>query len=228
MSKNTQGFMGVQIGKLGPAVGYIYRGQQAYRAYTKDIRNPRTEKQVISRLRFSELSRLSRAYAPAIALGLGRYARQRGGYYRPTFVKLNWDAVTANTRGEINVEYSALILATGSTVNVEYGAPSFGTPATVEVTFRPNSDTPGALDTDLVYIVAYNPGTGIAIASNGAPRTSGTASLTVPTNWSGEQVHVYAFVRNSLTEPTWNEAIQTTVEPGIASDTVYLGEGTIG
>ena len=36
MSKNCKGYMGDQIGKLGPAVGSRWKGKMIYRAYLTD------------------------------------------------------------------------------------------------------------------------------------------------------------------------------------------------
>lgn len=228
MSKNFQGYMGEQIGKLGPAVGYKFRGKQAYRAYTKNVRNPQTGNQTAVRLQFAVLSVLSRAFAPGIALGLGQYARQRGGYYRPTFSGLNWEAVSASAAGEVTVDHSSLIVAMGGTPVVYFGRANYETPQKVTVPFENNMGVGGALENDTVYLLAYSPTLGTSILSAGNTRASGQAEIALPAEWSGESIHLYGFVRNSLLKPTWVEALQTTLEPGVSSTSTYLGEGTIG
>lgn len=228
MSKNYKGFMGEQIGKLGPAVGYMFRGQQAYRAYTKAVRNPRTPKQQRGRIQFSELSVLSRAFAPGIAVGLGQYARQRGGYYRPTFCGLNWGAITVNAAGDASVDYSALMIALGGTPVVYFERANYETPQKVIVPFKSNMGVGGALENDTVYLLAYCPSLNTSILSAGNTRASEQAEISLPEAWSGESIHLYGFVRNSLGKPTWIDALQTTLEPGASSDSTYLGQGTIG
>lgn len=228
MSKNFQGYMGEQIGKLGPAVGYKFRGQQAYRAYTKSVRNPRTPEQQMNRMRFATLSELSRLFAPGIAIGLGQYARQRGGYYRPTFVGLNWKAVTANSPVEVVIDYGNIEIARGGTPGVFFDRANFETPSQVTVPFLGNSDTGGALDNDIVYLFAVNSALNSSKLSAGDLRSSGNATITLPAAWSGESIYLYGFVKNSLEKPTWIEALQTTLEPGASSETSYLGEGTVG
>lgn len=229
MSKNNMGYMGNQIGKLGTAVGTIFRRQQIYRAHQKFVRNPQTSRQQMGRLRFSVLSGLSRAFAPGIALGLGTYARQRGGYYRPTFLGLNYGAVIVSNPEEVSVDYSALVIAAGSTPGVYFERADYQTPQQVSVPFSANVAAGGALESDLVYLFAFSPSLDTGILSVGTPRgtSSGTATITLPAQWSGESVHLYGFVRNSLTEPTWVDALQTSLLPGIASDSTYLGQGTV-
>lgn len=230
MSKNSMGYMGNQIGKLGTAVGSIFRRQQVYRAYQKFVRNPQTPSQQMGRLRFSVLSGLSRAFAPGIAIGLGNYARQRGGHYRPTFLRLNKDAVSANSSGEVVIDYGALIISAGSTPEVFFDRADYETPQKISVPFGANVAAGGALASDLVYLFAFCPTLNTGILSTGTPRgdSTATATITLPVQWSGESVHLYGFLRNSLTEPTWVDSLQTTLSPGIASYSSYLGEGTIG
>ena len=52
MAKQTAGFMGGFHGRLGPAVGYMWRGQWCVRAYNPAPRNPRTPEQVAHREMF--------------------------------------------------------------------------------------------------------------------------------------------------------------------------------
>ena len=63
MSKNSGGYMGVQVGKLGPAVGSMWKGRNIFRAYNPFVKNPRTEKQQLQRARFSVIAKaLTRRY----------------------------------------------------------------------------------------------------------------------------------------------------------------------
>ncbi len=40
MSKNAGGYMGIQIGKLGPAVGSMWKGKNVYRSYNPFVKPP--------------------------------------------------------------------------------------------------------------------------------------------------------------------------------------------
>lgn len=226
MSKNAKGYMGVQVGKLGTAVGSIFRRRQVYRSYQPFVKNPRTPKQIAGRLKFSTLSQLSRSLAPIAAAGLGTYARTRNSYYRNEFIRINSAAVSVTTGGEINTDYSGLLVAEGNTPAVAFDRADATTPQKISVPF--SRLTPASLDTDIVILAAYSPNLDMSIVSDGTPITSTTATLDLPTSFSGETVHLWGFVKNTLSEPTWNEALQTTLEPNIASYSTYIGSLTIG
>lgn len=66
MSKNTQGYLGPQIGKLGPAVGFLWKGRNNYRSYNPFVRNPKTPAQVEARAKFKLLAQTARLLSQAV------------------------------------------------------------------------------------------------------------------------------------------------------------------
>ncbi len=217
MGKINQGILDGFSGKVGTVVGMFWKGKPVMRGYKRFIKDRHSEAQLIVRLRFAELSRLSSVFREASLLGFANRSKAHGNTEMNNFVQLNWEAVSANTRAEVNVEYSALQLSAGSLVPVLYGAVSYATPQTVEVGFEGCLDYPGTSERDKVYLFAYNPTSGRGMLGTGADRRSGKATLTVPASWAGEQVHLWAFVVGGGNE-----------NKGMASVSTYLGEGTIG
>ena len=65
MRKNSGGYMGIQIGKLGPAVGSMWKGRNVYRSYNPFVKNPRTPEQLKAREKFTILTQLARMFSPA-------------------------------------------------------------------------------------------------------------------------------------------------------------------
>ena len=83
MSKNAGGYMGIQIGKLGPAVGSMWKGKNVYRSYNPFVKTPHTPGQQEQRAslssrtgicyptsmaKFSDLSILARVFSPGGSL----------------------------------------------------------------------------------------------------------------------------------------------------------------
>lgn len=66
MSKNTQGYLGPQIGKLGPAVGFLWKGRNIFRSYNPFVRNPKTPAQVEARAKFKLLAQTARLLSQAV------------------------------------------------------------------------------------------------------------------------------------------------------------------
>ena len=213
MSKNFKGYMGDQIGKLGPAVGRRWMGKMVYASYQGRVKNPRTSSQQMVRARFKVLSELTAAFDTALALGLKKVAYSRSMTAANLFVSLNYANVSGTVPTALDVAYEGLTLSRGRLAGMDFGTPSFATPSKVEVDIEDNQlDVEGTSADDTVVLVAYNPAAMYAVVGATAKRTDESVSLGVPKRWQGLQVHVYAFVRNSQ---------------GEVSDTVYVGSGVI-
>lgn len=225
MSKNSQGYMGIQIGKLGPAVGRIYRREQVYSAYQPHVRNPRTEAQQANRARFRRLMGLTRAFVPATALGLSAAAENAGLHYRNLFTKLNADAVS--TAMEPEVRYGELVVAQGPAVGVMFSGVAAESGGKVVVAYDANMETPGARVSDEVYVFAYGEGLGYGVMSGGVARTVGRVELELPSVWAGERMHVYGFVRTTNRQAEWDEALGRQRLPFEVSGSVYVGVAVV-
>ncbi len=60
MSKNINGIMGPQVGKIGTVVGYVANGKMIYRAYQRYVKNPQTPAQQAHRFKLKTLSQASK------------------------------------------------------------------------------------------------------------------------------------------------------------------------
>ncbi len=225
MSKNWQGYMGIQVGKLGPAVGRIYRGEQVYSAYQPNVSNPRTEEQQANRARFSRLMGLTRAFVPVSALGLSAAAEGAGIHYRNLFAKLNAGAVSVSLEPE--VAYGELVVSRGPAVGVVFGGATVESGGRLTVVYAANAETPGAGATDEVYVFAYGEGAGYGLMSAGTLRGAGRVEMELPSRWSGERVHVYGFVRTANVRAEWDERLRRRVQPHEVSGSTYVGEVTV-
>ncbi len=92
MAKQTAGFMGGFHGRLGPAVGYMWRGQWCVRSYNPYPRNPRTEAQVAHREMFKREVQLAASMSWAVNLGLKELAYDMRMTSYNLFVHLNQHA----------------------------------------------------------------------------------------------------------------------------------------
>ena len=92
MAKQTAGFMGGFHGRLGPAVGYMWRGQWCVRSYNPYPRNPRTEAQTAHREMFKREVQLASAMSWAVNLGFRDLAYEMHMTSYNLFVHLNQHA----------------------------------------------------------------------------------------------------------------------------------------
>lgn len=225
MSKNAKGILGQQVGKVGPVVGRLFRGEVIYSAYQPVVGNPKTNAQLLHRSKFSVLSALGHGFSCAVKLGLGRAVAGTKYSPRNMFAKLNKGQVSGAVPESIIVNYPELRVAMGSLCPVTFGAPEFDSPLHVEAEFTDGTVECQKTPNDKVYLVVYCPDLKQAIVSTGVARDAVTkkCSVAVPSTWNGIKVHVWGFVRNDgqLYEPMQ-------IPSGECSGSVYVGTGNIG
>lgn len=224
MSKNAKGVLGQQVGKVGPVVARKFRNFDVYSAYQPNVKNPRTEKQQLNRLRFAAISGLAHGFGCAVRLGFGAAVRGTKESMRNRFTKLNIANVTPSGVDSVDIDFTAMRIAQGGLCPVHFGTPAFDTPMEVEVPFDDlNANACQKTANDKVYVVVFSPDAGLACVGEGVKRSAGKAVVKVPSNWNGTQVQVYGFVRNDGEANT-----EFDIAAGECSDSTYIGSGTIG
>ena len=80
MSKNINGIMGPQVGKIGTVVGYVANGKMIYRAYQRNVKNPQTPAQQAHRFKLKTLSLNMQSFVddPELALDYDRLVVAQG------------------------------------------------------------------------------------------------------------------------------------------------------
>lgn len=224
MSKNAKGVLGQQVGKVGPVVARKFRNLDVYSAYQPNVKNPRTMKQQLNRLRFATISMLAHGFGCAVRLGFGAAVRGTKESMRNRFTKVNIPYVKAVGEDSVEVDYTALVVAQGGLCPVHFNTPLFDTPETVTVNFTEmNANACQKTANDKVYVVVYNPDAKLAVVGEGVERSVEKADVKVPSNWNGSKVQVYGFVRNDGEANT-----EFNIAAGECSDSQYLGSGSIG
>lgn len=225
MSKNAKGVLGGQVGKIGPVVARKFRTLNVYSAYQPNVKNPRTEKQQLNRVRFAAMSELAHGFGCAVRLGLQTAVKGTDWSMRNLFSKLNIDLVTPTNVDSVDIDYTAIQISKGGLCPVHFETPLFDTPQSVAVEFDGQFETNPCQQTanDKVYLVVYSPDAKRAVVSTGVKRSEESVSVKVPADWNGTKVQVYGFVRND-----GPENLEFNIAAGECSDSSYLGSGTIG
>lgn len=202
----------------GNLVFYTRAGEQIARARPEFVSNPKTENQTLARKRLAFISQMAKGLDTALDLG---FADKVTGLKssRNFFVKENYAKMTG-TAEAIVIDYETLKL-TSANSDVEIlslGETSFEVPLQVSVATEDGySGSPTAKATDKGMLVVYSKDAHRAmVATVNNVRTDNTSwSVTVPGNWQGHFVEVWAFV------------FRGEGKEAIASDTIYLGSGRI-
>ena len=224
MSKNVKGVLGQQVGKVGPVVARRFRNLDVYSAYQPKVKNPRTSKQQLNRLRFATISSLAHGFGCAVRLGFGAAVRGSKESMRNRFARLNFPYVSVDGVDSVDIDYTALVVAQGGLCPVHFDVPLFDTPNSVMVNFdEMNANTCQKTANDKVYVVVFSPDAKLAVVGEGVERTKKSVKVEVPSNWNGTKVQVYGFVRNDGEANT-----EFNIAAGECSDSQYIGSGTIG
>ena len=212
MAKQTAGFMGGFHGRLGPAVGYMWRGQWCVRSYNPYPRNPRTEAQVAHREMFKREVQLASAMSWAVNLGFRDLAYEMHMTSYNLFVHANQHAFSL-VDNVFTVDYSALRLSSGPLEGVTFGAPQWDEDNVLTVTFDRNGSGQRGDNFDHVYLYAYCPDIEDGFMASPVYRRAKKVSVALPDIYKGHELHLYGLVCN---------------DEGVWSETVYAGNVELG
>ena len=220
MSKNTQGYLGPQIGKLGPAVGFLWKGRNIYRSHNPFVRNPKTPAQVEARAKFKLLAQTARLLSPAINLGYAYKADAERNTTRALFTRDNYHLLSYD-QGQPDIDMTLLSLADGPLTPVAFGTPSISDLTLTVPIANSYSGIGCALDSDRVHLLVANRTKDMAILVSAA-RTDTQLQASLPDTFSGTQVELYGFVTTSVTEPTFIPAYNGNVYPKMSSISTHI------
>lgn len=198
MAKQSAGYMGGFTGKLGTAVGYMWRGVWCMRAHNPFPSNPRTPKQVAHREMFKQEVQLAASMRWAINKSFKEVSYEMGMTPYNLFVHLNQHAFSLN-EGVFTVDYRALRLSTGPLEEAVYEAPVWTADNVVTVNFERG----GGKGRDYVSLYIYCPEKETGILTAPVYRNAKKVSSMLPTMFAGREVHVYGLVSND--EGLWAE-----------------------
>lgn len=225
MAIYSAGYLSPIKNKLGNAVGRRWRNLNVLAVYRGTISNPRTTAQQKQRARFKTLSELARTFAPVVNISMNQSSAGTKRFPRALFMHLNNGAVTATSPSSVTIAYNKLQLSDGNMMCAAFGAANFSTPNSVRVDFDATNIESAYPNVDLMSlyarVIVYCPQAGYYVA-NGDDLSASGVTVTVPTNWNGLTVQVYAFCYVYSAEyPDYGLNI------GDYSKTQYCGTGTI-
>ena len=220
MGKIEEGYMGGFTGRLGPAVGYRWRGKWCLRAYQKFVNNPRTPAQQAHRMLFKEQVQLAGRLNYVLRKTFDEVSMEYGMTACNFFVSLNQAAFApqggvAHHTGDgagMEVAWSRLRLSVGPVAPVAFGTVevSHGTVVTVPFERNPLHVSTDAYDS--VYLVAYAPELRQVYLSAPVHRRSRVLATDLPEHFAGHEVQLWGMVQDH--QDRWSE-------------TIYIGGGVL-
>ena len=223
MAKYAAGYLSPITNKLGNAVGRKWRNIDVLAVYQPNVKNPRTGKQMATRNRLSLASHAGSMLRGAIRLGLKGITDGTRMFPRAKFVSLN---VGAMPDTGLTIPYNSIVVAKGPAPVADFGQATFTVPQTVKVNWS-GAGLDGVFPSSVienikVYVTVLNVDFGVSIISPAVAFEDGEANVAVPNSWNGTHVHAWGFSRYE-----GEDSIETGLTNGAASDSTYLGTGTI-
>ncbi|MBP5516218.1 MAG: hypothetical protein J6X86_04620 [Bacteroidales bacterium] len=211
MAKFRQGILGGFSGKVGPIVGYTWKGKNCMRTLPLSFNDAKTTVQLQNRRKFTLLTKFLSSSYEAVAIGFKDQAV--GMTEINAAVKSNFDDCVTGTWPSYTLNYSKLMVSKGSLAN-PYSPSVTAQGCDLNFSWTDNSGIGNAKDTDLVMIVVYNDTKNeAAIDTASAPRSARQASFSLPSSWTGDTVEVYLATHRA--------------DGSESSNSLYLGSFTI-
>lgn len=209
MGISRQGIHGNYRKKVGNVVARVVRGRVILSIYQPDVSNPNTAKQQTQRNRFVNVIRAFNAFAG--------WAKSHARNWYPVgtgwsnFIKKNYNNYNNVTRdilfSQLVISEGTLLLPVNPSATVEAGI--------INASWTDNSGQGNATPNDMATLLAYNAAKDVVIYSDDlGKRSERVAELSLPTNWSGDNVEVYMVMKSATDISLW-------------SDSVYLGSLSI-
>ena len=211
MATISTGYLGGFSGKLGPVVGYQWRGRWCLRARPEWVRNPRSEAQQRHRMMFREEVRLAARMNWVLRKTLEECSLDEGMTPGNLFVKEN-QRCFGWAEGRLTVDWGALVLSHGPVAPVAFGAPEVTAGCRLTVAFERNPLRVRADKYDRVYLYVYCEAVGRGYLTAPVYRRDGRLSVALPDEFGGREVQLWGLVQD---------------EKGRWSETIYIGYGPL-
>ena len=194
MGKISQGILGGFSGKVGNVIGGNWKGIDYMRVRPASVANPQTDGQVDQRSKFSTVLQFLQPLKGFIKIGFRNYAVKMTEFN--SAMSYNVQNAVVGVPPDYIIDFESALLSRGGLTAALN--PTANSPAAGQVQFNwvDNSIDGNANTTDLAMVLVYNPAKNEAVfINNGAARTVGTQTLTVPNQYSGDTVHAFiAFI----------------------------------
>jgi hypothetical protein len=190
MGKISQGILGGFSGKVGNVIGGNWKGIDYMRVKPASVANPQTEGQVDQRSKFSTVLQFLQPMKDFVKVGYKNYAIKMTQFNSAmSYILKN---AVAGSYPNFTVDYATALISRGSLAGVLNGTAASSITGAIEFTWDDNSSDGNADRKDSAMLLAYNPSKNEAIfITDGSNRNTGTQTLTVPDNYSGDTVECF-------------------------------------
>ena len=189
MGTIKKGILGGFSGKVGTVVGGSWKGISYMRSLPQKVKNPRTAGQVSQRSKFALTMYYLKPMTAFLRTGWKLYAHRQS----PINAAMSYALANAITGAypDYEIDPSKVLVSRGSLATaVNANANDAG--GSIDISWDDNSNVSNAKQTDKALVAIVNPTKGEAVTiTAGEERMTGTQTVAIPADWSGDEVQVY-------------------------------------
>ena len=190
MGKISQGILGGFSGTVGNVIGATWKGIDYMRIKPAHVKNPKTDKQVSQRNKFTTVMDFLQPMTDYIKVGFKNYAIKLTQFN--SAMSYNLLNAVIGISPNFSIDYAKALVARGALKSALNPAVASAAVGNVAYTWDDNSVELNADATDQAMLLIYNPDKDEAVfITEGAARDVGSQNLTVPDSYSGDTVHAY-------------------------------------
>lgn len=194
MGKISQGILGGFSGKVGNVIGGNWKGIDYMRVRAASISNPQSAGQVGQRTKFSTVLQFLQPVKGFIKVGFRNYAIKMTEFN--SAMSYNVQNAIIGDGTDFVIDFEAALLSRGGLSSALNPTAISDLAGSIKFTWADNSVDGNAKAADRAMVLVYNPARNEAVfVTDGSTRSTGTHTLTVPNQYSGDTVYAYiAFI----------------------------------
>ena len=195
MGTINQGVMGGFSGKVGTVIGGNWNGIDYMRSRASNRSDAKSGPQLDQRARFLTIIQLLKPLKGFLRMGFKSKAVNMSAFNAAT--SYNLENALTGTFPNYQIDYSRVMVSQGKLPGALNPTAISGTVAEIEFTWENNSSEIGSRADDRAVLVIYNPARQSALSfMNGNSRLAGSQRVSLPANFSGDEVHCYISFQN--------------------------------
>ncbi|MFD1630559.1 DUF6266 family protein [Pseudopedobacter beijingensis] len=193
MGRYNRGILGNFSGKVGTVIGSHWKGIDYMRSLPRKSGKAPSESQLQQHLKFALAVHFNKPISALVNTGFGNLAKKRVSGYNLAVQYTMKHAITG-AFPNYELDYSKLVISSGSLAPVTDAVATSSAPKSLIISWENNAvgEHNAHADDKLMFLV-YNPAKARYIfLIEGESRENESQEITVPLNFSGDEVEVYA------------------------------------
>ncbi len=197
MGTIKKGILGGFSGTVGTVVGANWRGIDIIRSRPKVSNSQPSTLQILQRKKFSTAIKFQNALRAMQSRLYGDAAGVKSRVNLAASYLLK--EVVTDEAGQVKLQMDKVLITKGDLTGFQSLEKTMESDQKIRFTWEDNSEQVLANATDLFCIAVYEEEAGEFFLQEGpSTRAEATATITLPTAWSGKTVHIFAFFQNAL------------------------------